>query len=211
MYDNPNYVVNNTEYYPSIVAAMIYNIPLVVPRITLITHWAFYMEEKRFFQRTRTLMTKYNLYLPILNGLKLFEKLKTNKLSIEITNNNIPLNGICTIDNGDIQLLLFSHVDDYTVNQNQNLKIIFKNIASKFVLVRHYKIDANNNNIYSEWIKMGKPNYLNAEQLAYFQNYQQLKVLNPPGVYQVENNQLTLDSLNITTHSTDFFEIINLD
>jgi hypothetical protein len=58
---------------------------------------------------------------------------------------------------------------------------------------------------------MGKPNYLNDQQLAYFQNYQQLTVLIQPIVYQIENNQLILDSLNITTHSIYFFEIINID
>ena len=213
IYDNPNYIVNNTEYYPAIVAAMIYNIPLISPRIKLITHWAFYMEGKRFFEGTRSLVTNYNLYLPILNGLKLFEKLKTKKLSIEISGSNIPLNGICTLDddNFDLQLLLFSHVDDYTFNANQNVKITFRNIKSKYVLVRHYKIDVNNNNIYSEWIKMGKPDYLNDQQLTYFQNYQQLKVLNPPVVYQIENNQLILDSLNILTHSVDLFEIVSIE
>jgi len=213
IYDNPNYIVCNTEYYPSIVPSIIYNILLLSSRIKLITTSAFYLDGKRMFEGNRMLVTNYNIYLPILNGLKLIEKLKTNKLSIEITNNTIPLNAFCTIDetNSNIQLLLFSHVDDYTFNANQNLTIKFNNIKLKYVLVRHYKIDVNNNNIYSEWIKMGKPDYLNDQQLAYFQNYQQLTVLNPPAIYQIENNQLILDSLNIATHSIYFFEIINLD
>ncbi len=29
IHDNPNYIVNNTEYYPSIVASIIYDIPLI--------------------------------------------------------------------------------------------------------------------------------------------------------------------------------------
>jgi len=213
VYDNSNFVVCNTEYYPSMVAAIIYNILLLSPRIKLITTWAFYMEGKRFFEGNRTLVTNYNLYLPILNGFKLFEKLKRKKLSIVINNNSIPLNGICTFDenNFDIQLLLFSHVDDYTFNANQNLRIIFNNIKSKYVLVKHYKIDANNNNTYSEWVKMGKPDYLNDQQLAYFQNYQQLKLFNTPILYQIINNTLILDSLNISTHSLDFFQIVNVE
>jgi hypothetical protein len=58
---------------------------------------------------------------------------------------------------------------------------------------------------------MGKPDYLNDQQIAYFQNYQQLTVLIQPIVYQIENNQLILDSLNITTNSIYFFEIIHID
>jgi xylan 1,4-beta-xylosidase len=213
IYDNSNYIVCNTEYYPSIVASIIYNILLLSSRIKLITTSAFYLDGKRMFEGNRMLVTNYNIYLPILNGLKLIEKLKTNKLSIEITNNTIPLNGFCTIDeiNSDVQLLLFSHIDDYTFNANQNLKIIFNNIKLKYVLVKHYKIDVNNNNTYSEWVKMGKPDYLNDQQLAYFQSYQQLTLLNPPTLYEIENNTLILDSLNILAHSVDFFEIINLN
>jgi xylan 1,4-beta-xylosidase len=123
------------------------------------------------------------------------------------------LNAFCTIDetNSNVQLLLFSHVDDYTFNANQNLRIIFNNIKLKYVLVKHYKIDANNNNTYFEWVKMGKPDYLNDQQLAYFQSYQQLKLFNTPILYEIQNNTLILDSLNIATHSIDFFEIVNLE
>jgi hypothetical protein len=41
---------------------------------------------------------------------------------------------------------------------------------------------------------MGKPDYLNHQKLAYFQN-----------------NTLILDSLNISNHSVDFFQIVNLE
>jgi hypothetical protein len=58
---------------------------------------------------------------------------------------------------------------------------------------------------------MGKPNYLNDEQLAYFQNFQQLKLFNTPVLYEIQDNKLILDSLYIATHSVDFFEIVNVD
>ena len=214
IYDNPNYIICNTEYYPSMVASIIYNLSLLSSRIKLITHWSFYLDGKRIYEGNRTLVTNYNIYLPIVNGLKLIEKLRIKKFSIDINQTKISLNGICTYDendNNNIQLLLFSHVDDYTYNDSEYIKIIFNNIKLKHVLVKHYKIDINNNNTYSEWIKMGKPDYLNDEQIEYFQNYQQLKVFNPPITYQIENNQLVLDLFIMLTHSIDFFEIINLN
>jgi len=211
VYDNPNFVICNTEYYPSMVAAIIYNILLISPRIKLITTWAFYMEGKRLFEGNRTLVTNYNLYLPILNAFKLLAKLKSKQLLIEINNNNIPINAISTLDqnNSNIQLLIFSHVDDYTFKDNQNISIIFNNIKLKTVLIKHYRIDSNNNNIYSQWIQMGKPDDLNQQQLIYFKNYQQLKLLNTPIIYQIQNNQLILEPFNFSTHSIDFLEIIN--
>ncbi len=66
--DNPNFVICNTEYYPCFVASVIYNILLLFPRINLITHWSFYMEGKRLFEGNRTLVTNYNLHLPICHG-----------------------------------------------------------------------------------------------------------------------------------------------
>lgn len=213
VYDNPNFIVCNTEYYPSMVAAIIYSILALSARIKLITHWAFYFEGKRLFEGNRSLVTNYNLHLPILNGLKLFEKLKTKQLSVTISGASIPINGIATLDDdsSDVQLLLFSHVDDYTFQSTENITILFRNVKSKYVLVRHYRIDANNNNIYTEWVKMGKPSYLNDDQLKYFQNAQRLKLFNEPVLYEIQNNQLILDSLTVSAHSVDFFELVNVD
>ena len=211
VYDNPNFIVCNTEYYPSIVAAMIYNILSISSRIKLIISWAFYMEGKRIFEGNRTLVTNYNLYLPILNAFKLLGKLKMKQLSIEISNNNIPLNGIATIDqtNSNIELLLFSHVNDYTFHSEENVSILLNNIQLKSVLVKHYRVDSKHNNIYSQWIEMGKPEDFNSEQLNHLKNYQELTLLNPPVQYQIENNKLVFPSIIISTHSIDFFEIVN--
>ncbi|CAF1470843.1 unnamed protein product, partial [Rotaria sordida] len=64
IYDNPNFIVCNTEYYPSMIAEMIYNILSISPRIHLMTSSLFYMEGKRLFEGNRTFVTNYNLYLP---------------------------------------------------------------------------------------------------------------------------------------------------
>ena len=213
IYDNKNYLVCNNEYYPSIVAAIIYNILKLFPRVKLMTTSAFYLDGKRMFEGNRMFVTNYNIYLPILNGIKLIEKLQTKQLNFEITNNSLPLNAFCTIDQSQtsIQLLIFSHIDDYSIDQNQNFQIILNNLQFEFVLVKHYKIDTNHNNTYSQWIQMGQPQSLNQEQLQFFQNYQQLTLLNPPILYEVKNKTLTIDSLNIFTHSIDFFEITKAD
>lgn len=58
-------------------------------------------------------------------------------------------------------------VDEWTFNDNENVSIILNNLKLKSVLVKHYRIDSNNNNVYSEWIEMSKPDYFNPEQLTY--------------------------------------------
>ncbi|CAF1234392.1 unnamed protein product [Rotaria sp. Silwood1] len=84
VYDNSNYIIYNTEYYPCIVASMMFHILSLSSRIQLIIHWSFYMEGKRLFEGNRTLMTNYKLHLPILSDLKLFGKLKYKLLFMEI-------------------------------------------------------------------------------------------------------------------------------
>lgn len=213
IYDNPNYVIRNTEYYPSMVAAMIETILSISPRIQLMTHWAFYMEGKRLFEGNRSLMTNYNLYAPMLNGLKLFERLKSKQYSIKVHNNTIPISGFATFDEttSDIQLMLFSHVDDYTFHGTQTVTVVVNNVDLQYVLVKHYRIDGENNNNYAEWVRMGQPTCLSDEQVKYFRNYQQLTLFNTPVLYEIRNRTLALDGLSISAHSIDLFEIINVE
>lgn len=213
VYDNPNYIICNTEYYPCIVASMIYHILSLSSRIKLITHWSFYMEGKRLFEGNRTLMTNYNLHLPILYGLKLFGKLKYKRLFIETYHTNSPIYGIATCDDEgkSYQVLLFYHLDNWAYKDTQSIQITFINIPFQNVVVKHYRIDSNHSNAYSEWVKIGKPDELNQNQLEYLKNSQELAMLYPPIEYTIEHNQLKLDSFDMPCHSISFIELININ
>jgi hypothetical protein len=56
---------------------------------------------------------------------------------------------------------------------------------------------------------MGKPDYLNQDQLEYLKNKQQLQLLYQPITYNIQNNTLKLDSFDLPIHSISFIEIIN--
>ncbi|CAF1026496.1 unnamed protein product [Rotaria sordida] len=211
VYDNPNYIICNTEYYPCIVASMIYHILSLSNRIQLITHWSFYMEGKRLFEGNRTLMTNYNLHLPILSGLKLFGKLKYKQLFIEMNQIQLPIFGIATCDdeNKSFQLLLFYHVDDWTSEDIQSINITFINIPLQNILLKHYRIDSNHSNTYTEWIKIGKPDELNADQLEHLKHSQEIKLLHEPIEYKIENNQLKLAPFDLPIENDRRLEDIN--
>ncbi|CAF1020378.1 unnamed protein product [Rotaria sp. Silwood1] len=211
VYDNPNYIICNTEYYPCIVASIIYHILSLSNRIQLITHWSFYMEGKRLFEGNRTLMTNYNLHLPILSGLKLFGKLKYKRLFIEMNSIQLPIFAIATCDdeNRSFQLLLFYHVDDWTHEHTQSINITFINIPLQNVLLKHYRIDSNHSNTYAEWVKIGKPDELDANQLEHLKHSQELKLLYEPVEYKIENNRLKLAPFDLPSHSISFIELIN--
>jgi len=56
---------------------------------------------------------------------------------------------------------------------------------------------------------MGKPDYLNQDQLEYLKNNQQLQLLYQPIIYQIQNNTFKLDSFDLPIHSISFIEINN--
>ena len=207
VYDNPNFIVRNTEYYPSMVAAMIYHILLLSTRIELITHWSFYMEGKRLFEGNRTLMTNYNLHLPILSGLKLFGRLKHKQLSVR--QHQVPIYVIATSDEGtrSVQLLVFYHVDDWTYEDSQMVVIQLHHIPLESVLLKHYRIDAVHNNPYTKWVQMGRPDELTDSQLRDLRQGQDLELLHPPKEYKVTNQQLQLDSFPLPAHAVSFIEL----
>ncbi|CAF4993443.1 unnamed protein product, partial [Rotaria socialis] len=158
------------------------------------------------------LMTNYNLHLPILSGLKLFGKLKYKRLLIETNQIHLPIFGIATCDdeNKSYQLLLFYHVDDWTHEDIQSISITFKNIPLENVLLKHYRIDSNHNNPYVEWVRMGKPDELNPNQLEHLKHSQELKLLYAPVKYKIENNQLKLASFDLPSHSISLIELTNI-
>ena len=110
------------------------------------------MEGKRLFEGNRTLMTNYNLHLPIFEGLKLFGQLKDKQLSVEINRIEIPIFGIATCDNDEnsFQLLLFYHIDDWKYEDNQSIEITFLNVPLKYIRLKHYRIGSNHSNTYTE-------------------------------------------------------------
>ena len=211
MYDNPNFVICNNEYYPSFVTALICQILLLSPRIELITHWAFYRERKRLFEGNRTLITNYDLHLPFLNSLKFFSKLKSKQLSINIKNKNDSIFCIGTMDDNyqSIEILLCNHLDNWNIKEIHLIDLILENISLKSILLKHYQVDSINNNIYHKWIEMGKPDYLNEQQLNQLKDFNQLKLFNSPKEYQIKNNQLILPLISLPTHSIALLQIIN--
>ena len=213
MHDNPNYVICNTEYYPCFVASMIYHILQLSDRIQMITHWAFYMEGKRLFEGNRTLMTNYNIHLPILSGLKLFGNLKSTQLLINHHDDNIPVYALATCDDNRhrYQILLFYHVDDWTYENTESVEINLIDIQLSHVLLRHYRIDSCHTNPYRAWIKLGKPDELCEKQLSILKESQNLQELHEPVQYIVENNRLQLKPFDLPTHSISYIELINND
>jgi xylan 1,4-beta-xylosidase len=210
VYDNPNFIVCNTEYYPTFVAAMIgqilqHNRTVPIP-VTKITHWAFYFEGKRFFEGNRTLATNQNIVNPIFAGLKMLGRLGKQRVALQssaaaqtlqagYTGQTRFIDGLATTgtlkgEGGQCAVMLWHHCDDWTVRGTRTVDLKLVKLpfqAGQTVEVRHWRIDGEHSNAYSEWLKLGRPEGPDAEQLARLKASQQLTLLEEP-------QQLSLDS-----------------
>lgn len=109
--DNPNFVVANSEYYGSFVAHLVTHL-IDNPRITRITHWAFYMEGKRWFEGNRTLVDNNNVPKPITFVLRLLDQL-TGLRRIATQSDNPTVRTLAGSDGDCVRILVVHHTDNW--------------------------------------------------------------------------------------------------
>ena len=89
VHDNPNFIVTNTEHYPTFLCALVKRVldldEAFERRIAKITTWAFYLEGKRFFEGNRTLVTREDVEKPILNAFRMLARLGDVRLGVTST------------------------------------------------------------------------------------------------------------------------------
>ncbi len=230
VYDNPNFVVCNNQYYPAFVAAMVGQI-LELNRqlpvaVRMITHWAFYFEGKRFFEGNRTLATNHNVWKPIMAGLQALGRLGSQQVGLEssatqnvltsgYTNQLHIVDGLATIqeaDNGakSLRLLIWHHCDDWTASGDRAVNLQLNNLpfaVGQTVQIQHWRIDADHSNAYTEWQRMGQPENPNSAQLETLHQAQRLAQLEEPSTRQVSaKGELELD-FSLPTHAVSLIEI----
>jgi xylan 1,4-beta-xylosidase len=230
VYDNPNFIVCNTEYYPTFVAALVGeilklngNVPIPV---TMITHWAFYFEGKRFFEGNRTLTTNHNVANPIVAGLKMLGMLGKERVTLQssqavnslgegYTGQTQFIDGLATRgalqgDTARSSVILWNHCDDWTVNGPGQVQLNLANLpgeAGQTIEVRHWRIDADHSNAFTEWVKLGRPEGPDEEQLARLKACQQLALLEEPRQVTLDKNGTLQLSFDLPIHALSLLEI----
>jgi xylan 1,4-beta-xylosidase len=224
VYDNPNFVVCNTEYYPAFVAAMVGQIlklnETLPAKVSRITHWAFYFEGKRFFEGNRTLVTNKNIWNPIMAGLKMLGKLGEKRVSLASSEAGDALaenynaktrlvDGLATIDASKqtLSVLIWRHCDDWAVDDQQQISLQLQNLPfaiGQEVEIKQWRIDGENSNAYAEWLAMGRPEGPTPEQLDQLRQKQQLALIQQSSV---QGNSSLEFNLELPTQALALFEI----
>lgn len=162
VHDNPNFVVTNSEHYPSFVCQLVGALLEREPRVTLITHWAFYFEGKRWFEGNRTLVDNENVEKPIVNGLRLLERLAGGE-RLAVQSGTPGVGGIAVRADGLIRLLLWHHHDDWWATGDTD--VVVRIPGWQGVEGRVSRLDREHGNTFRAWEAMGSPDDPSAAEL----------------------------------------------
>lgn len=154
VYDNPNFVVTNSEHYPSFVCQLVGALLAREPRVTLITQWAFYFEGKRWFEGNRTLVDNENVEKPILNGLRMLERLAGGE-RLAVTSDSTGVGGIAVRQGERLRLLLWHHVDPWWEEGGAEVTVRLAGWAGS--TARLWRLDREHANTFRAWQAMGGP------------------------------------------------------
>ena len=207
IWDNPNLRFRNTEYYPSYVVTVLKKLIDLAEdygrELDALT-WAFMFEGERTFEGTRTFTTN-GIDKPILNLFRMLSHLGNTRLQFSVSSMaKSPLNargtdeaphidGIAAMsENKSVEVLLFSHHDDWDVYGEYDVKIEVANLpfANDSVILAHYRIDKNHSNAHTEWVRQGCPSYPTPSQAEMIKSRQELELYEPRTQVPLMNGKL---------------------
>jgi xylan 1,4-beta-xylosidase len=156
--------------------------------------WAFEFEDQPYFDGFRTLATN-GIDKPVLNFFRMAGQMTGDSLKVEsdaavpaaaLTASGVrdkpAVDALATVGDHKIDVLVWNYHDDDLGGQDAavDLRIAGMPSGAKRVLLRHYRIDAENSNAYSTWKEMGSPPSPSPDQYAKLERSGQLELLSSP-------------------------------
>jgi len=173
IYDNPNMIFRNTEYYASYVAAAYEQTEALAVKYGVPIRplaWAFVFPDERCFEGTRVFSTQ-GIDKPVYNSFALLSRLGERRLDLCCNGScasddpeNAVVGGMATGDEGKVQILLYSHHDDRRFSAESEIALALDGLADGEYSVTHLRIDAEHSNSHSEWQRLGSPLFPDAAQ-----------------------------------------------
>ncbi|MGI8687807.1 MAG: GH39 family glycosyl hydrolase [Thermomicrobiales bacterium] len=163
VHDNPNFTVTNSEHYASIVCHLAAAL-LDLPPVERMTHWAFYMEGKRWFEGNRTLVDNENIEKPILNGLRLLERLAGGERLLA-TANAVGVGTLAVRLPGMVRILLWHHDDVWWDDGRISVDLTITDAATHGGVIL-WRLDREHANVHTAWRACGAPDDPTPAQVA---------------------------------------------
>ncbi len=223
-YDNFNLNFRNTEYYASYVMAAYKNLYDLAGRLRMDIRplaWAFMFEGERCFEGTRSFSTQ-GIDKPVLNLFRMLSRLGTRRVKLQSTRDPDPLtfrdstgteegpeiDGWAACDGkGNLQVLLYCHHDDWDRQETFDIDLELENFdRDGEVSVAHYRIDREHSNAYTEWERLGGPEWPTEEQRKAMLDRSGLELMEPPFRIMIRDGKLGLH-FSLPTHGISLLEI----
>ena len=149
VFDNPNFIVCNTTYYPTMLCALADEM-LRLGEVELFTTWAFYFEGKRWFEGNRTLVTNENVELPVLDGFRMLERLGDHRVHAQAEGAGVLA--------GDRAAIVYRHVDAWWKDATVHIDLCCESAGRA---MRFWRLG----NSHARWLEQGSPQSPSAAQV----------------------------------------------
>lgn len=222
VFDNPNFVVTNNEYYPTFHCALVRRIldlnRRYPNRVALVTAWAFYMEGKRYFEGNRTLVTNENIEKPVLNAFRMLARLGHTRLAVESSATRAGLaegdpgcevSGLAASSYGKVAVLAWHQADPWWLEGTAQVELRLEHLPfAGAARVSHYRIDGSHSNAYAEWVRQGRPQDPSPAQVEQIKAHQQLELLEPPANVRIEADGSLVLGFELPLYATSLIEVV---
>jgi xylan 1,4-beta-xylosidase len=199
VFDNPNFVVTNTEHYPTFLCALVKRVldldETLGRRIARITSWAFYMEGKRFFEGNRTLVDNEGIEKSILNGFRMLSRLGETRLAVassharDVLAEGAPvreIDALAALSPDRVTVLVWHQADPWWIEGMADVAVRVESLPFRGVAhLQHFRVDGQHSNAYGEWVRQGRPQDPSTLQVRQIKRRQGLERLEPPRTLRV--------------------------
>jgi xylan 1,4-beta-xylosidase len=212
IYDNSNFVFQNTEYYPVFQVNLMKKIldlnEQEVASVNRATTWSFYFEGERYFEGTRSFLTAGGIEKPFLNAYRALGELGDRRIpavsnaawNVDELDDTIAA-GLAREevdalaardDDGRITALVYRHADDqYLTDESETpVTVAWSGLPASSYRLEHFRIDGTHSNSHTVWQGLGSPQDPSPEQLETIRARQGLEAFDEPRSVSVEAGSL---------------------
>jgi xylan 1,4-beta-xylosidase len=103
------------------------------------------------------------------------------------------VNALATKDERSAAIMVWNYHDDDLPGQAAPISLQVSGLPAGRVMIHHYRIDQNHSNSYTDWKKMGSPQYPGSRQYAELEKAGQLELLETPEWTDTMDGKILID------------------
>ncbi len=162
----------------------------------------------RDFMGLRTLHTRNGFHKPIFNVYKLLNKLGSELVETEMSHSNPDVHAYATKEKSKIIILVTNFQNDQPLGQGESYPVSIQLNWDRdgAVKVNHWRIDKQHSNSYTEYVRLGSPEFPNPLEMEQIRQRMDLEMIDSQ-IRRVQNHTLQID-VQMPCNSVSLIEIL---